>query len=455
MTKKNKRIFSPASFFLAVLALLISAFSGASLPAGAQDWVRTGTNLGAQKIRIAAADFAPGSQDPQTPALKTTFDATLFNDLSNAGIFDVVSKSIAPPATPASPQQIVLSDWSQVPVNAEMVAFGSLAVNGGRVVVSGWLFDAKNGQSPQVLGKQYNEEATEDNARLIAHRFADEIILRLGGIVGVAETHIFYISAKTGTKEVWEMDYDGQGAHQVTHLGSISLSPHVSPDNSRIAFASLGDSGWSIRMYSLVLNRLVAFQSPGGTTQSPAWSADGTKLAYSSSVYGDTQIFIGSADGQGPHAVTAFRGPNVSPCWNPKTGAQIAWAGGRTSLPQIYIADTDGGNVQRMTDGGYATSPSWSPNGQFLIFSWDRSYGPGAPGGRDIYLMDIASKRWTQLTHDSGSNDFPSWAPDGRHIVFERELNHRTEIWSMLADGTQQQQLTHGGNNFMPNWSWK
>jgi len=456
MTKLRKRSFFSVPLLLALLVVTTGALTGDSPTANAQDWVRTGTNLGAAKIRIAAADFAPGSQDPQTPALKATFDATLFSDLNNAGIFDLVSKSIAPPAMPATPSQIVLSSWSGPPVNAEMVAMGSVAVNGGRVVVSGWLLDAKNTQSPQVLGKQYNQAASEDNARLIAHRFADEIILRLGGgINGIAETHIFYISSKTGTKEIWQMDYDGQGAQQVTHLGSISLSPHVSPDNSRIAFASLGKGGWSIRMYSLVLNRLVAFQSPGGTTQSPAWSADGTKLAYSSSVYGDTQIFIGSADGAGPHAVTSFRGPNVSPCFNPKTGAQIAWAGGRTNLPQIYIADTDGGNVQRMTDGGYATSPSWSPNGQFLTFAWDRKYGPGAPGGRDIYIMDIASKRWTQLTHDTGSNDFPSWAPDGRHIVYEREVGHRTEIWSMLADGTQQQQLTHGGNNFMPNWSWK
>ncbi len=450
MTKQRKRFVT----FVFSLALLLTF--GVPLRVCAQDWVRTGTNLGAQKIRIAAADFAPGSLDPQTPALKTTFDATFFNDLNNAGIFDLVSKSIAPTETPATPQQIILSNWSVPPVNAEMVAFGSLAVNGGRVVVSGWLFDAKNAQSPQILGKQYNEAATEDNTRLIAHRFADEIILRLGGgINGIAETHIFYVSAKTGTKEIWEMDYDGQGAHQVTHLGSISLSPHVSPDNSRIAFTSLGNTGWSIRMYSLVLNRTVAFQSPGGTTQSPAWSADGTKLAYSSSRSGDTQIYISDANGAGAKAVTSFRGPNVSPTWNPKTGVQIAWVGGRTGLPQIYIADTDGGNVQRMTDGGYATSPSWSPNGQFLVFAWDRKYGPGAPGGQDIYIMDIASKRWTQLTHDAGRNDFPSWAPDGRHIVFEREVNHRSEVWSMLADGTQQQQLTHGGNNFMPNWSWK
>jgi TolB protein len=454
MTKTIELIFRNASFSLAFFVL--SALIGTALPANAQDWVRTGTNLGAQKIRIAAADFAAASQDPQTPALKTTFDATLFNDLNSAGIFDLVSKSIAPPATPATPQQIVLSDWSQVPVNAEMVAFGSLAVNGGRVVVSGWLFDAKNGQSPQVLGKQYSEVATQDSARLIAHRFADEIILRLGGgINGIAETHLFYISSHSGTKEVWEMDYDGQGPHQVTRLGSISLSPRISPDNSRVAFTSLNNSGWSIRMFSLVLNRLVNFQSPGGTTQSPAWAADGSKLAYSSSRSGDTQIYISDANGGGAHPITSFRGPNVSPVWNPKTGSQIAWVGGRTGLPQIYIADTDGGNVQRMTDGGYATSPSWSPNGQFLAFAWDRKYGPGAPGGQDIYIMDIASKRWTQLTHEAGRNDFPSWAPDGRHIVFERETNHHSEVWSMLADGSQQQQITHGGNNFMPNWSWK
>jgi TolB protein len=117
--------------------------------------------------------------------------------------------------------------------------------------------------------------------------------------------------------------------------------------------------------------------------------------------------------------------------------------------------DQDGANIQRLTDGGYAISPSWHPNGQFLTYSWNRKYGPGAPGGQDIYIMDIASKRWQQLTHEAGSNDFPSWSPDGRHIVFQREIGHRVDIWSMLADGTQQHQLTQGGTNSMPNWSWK
>src|SRR6201986_5157143 len=267
---------SSSHFRILFLLLLILPFGW---QAGAQDWVRTGTNLGAARIRLAAADFNPSSADPQTPPLKTTFDTTLYSDLSNAGIFDMVSKSMAPPLMPASPQQMNLAQWAAAPANAAFVAFGSLSVTGGRLAVYGWLFDAKNPDSPQILGKQYNEAASQDNARLIAHRFADEIITRLGGgISGIAETHIYYIAARGGNKEVWQMDYDGQGAHQLTHLGTISLSPRVSPDNDRIAFASLGRQGWSIRMFSLVLGRPVSFPSIPGTTLSPTWSSDGAKL---------------------------------------------------------------------------------------------------------------------------------------------------------------------------------
>ncbi|MGD0520692.1 MAG: Tol-Pal system beta propeller repeat protein TolB [Terracidiphilus sp.] len=444
------------SRLLPLSLLVLICLAASQLPA--QDWVHTGTNLGNDRIRIAAADFRPLGSDPQNPALKTVFDATLFGDLSNAGIFDLVSKSLAPQETPGSPQEIRLTQWSDAPANAAMVAFGSLSAGNGRLIVYGWLFDTRNTANPQVLGKQYNEDASPDSARTIAHRFADEIILRLGGgINGIAETKIYFVSSRTGTKEIWAMDYDGQNQHQITHLGSISLSPRVSPDNSRLAFASLGNAGWSIRMYSLELNRPVGFSAgtAGGSNQSPAWSADGSRIAFSSSRTGDPEIWVADASGANLRRLTNFRGPDVSPTWNPRTNAQIAWVSGRTGLPQIYTMDQDGANIQRMTDGGYAISPSWAPNGQFLTFSWNRKYGPGDPGGQDIYVMDIASKRWLQVTHESGSNDFPSWAPDGRHIVFERAIGGHTQIWSMLADGTGQQQLTHTGNNFMPNWSWK
>ena len=369
----------------------------------------------------------------------------------------MVSKSLAPQAMPGSPQEFQANQWSVAPASAAMVVFGALSATNGRLVVYGWLTDARTANSAPVLASQYNEAVSEEMARTVAHRFADAIIYRLGGAInGIAETKIYFVSNRTGSKEIWVMDYDGQNQHAVTHLGSISLSPRISPDNSRIAFASLGSEGWSIRMYSLDLGRLVGFTagSAGGSNQSPAWSADGSKIAFSSARGGHPDIWISDVSGGNAHAVTSF-GSDVSPVWNPRTGNQLAFVSGRTGEPQIYIMDKDGANVQRMTDGGYAISPSWSPNGSMLAFAWNRKYGPGDPGGYDVYVMDIASKNWLQVTHESGVNDFPSWAPDGRHIVFQRQVGHRTQIWTMLADGTNQQQLTFSGDNMMPNWSWK
>jgi TolB protein len=239
-------------------------------------------------------------------------------------------------------------------------------------------------------------------------------------------------------------------------LGTTSLSPKISPDGSRLAFSALGKTGWDIKMYSMDLNRLVQFQHYPGTNLSPAWSPDGLKLAFSSSRTGDPDIYVVDASaGSDPRRLTQTPGPDVSPVWNPKTGAQIAFVSGRTGLPQIYTMEADGTNVQRVTDQGYAVSPAWSPNGQFLAFAWIRHYGPGEPGSSDIYLMDVVSKQWVQLTHDGGRNDFPSWSPDSRHIIFQSNRSGGLQIWTMLADGTKQTQLTTNGTNTQPNWSWK
>ncbi|HVO81335.1 MAG TPA: Tol-Pal system beta propeller repeat protein TolB [Terriglobales bacterium] len=421
-----------------------------------QDWIRTGTGLGVEKVRLAVPDFKPSNQDPRNTDLLKVFNDTLWNDLDNAGIFEMVSKSFMPTDIPGNPSDVRFDAWNMPPPNASMLAFGNLGASGNTLTVQGWLYDVKNVTSPQVLGKQYTDAATSDAARITAHKFADEIIFRLGGgIPGVAESSIYFVSSRSGHKEIWAMDYDGANQRQLTHLGSISLSPRISPDGSRLAFSSMTKGGWDILMYSLDLNRLVSFPRFGGTNLSPAWSPDGTKLAFSSSRSGDSEIYVVDSSGANLKRLTNFKGPDVSPVWNRRTGSQISWVSGRTGLPQIYTMEADGTNDQRLTDQGYAVSPSWSPNGQFLLFSWMRNYGPGAPGAQDIYIMDIASKQWVQLTHDGGRNDFPCWSPDGRHIVFQSSRSGSEQIWTMLADGSKQTQLTFMGSNTQPNWSWK
>lgn len=462
-TRKLRTHAVPSRSTIAVLLLALAALLAP--PACAQDNIFTGTSTGVTSIRIAVADFKPLADDPQTAAFKQTFDATLYADLASAGIFDIVSKSLMPPGTPGTPAEVQLQSYSNAPASAAMLVFGSLGHAGGKLLVNGYLFDVKNLQYPQVLAKQYSEAPSEDSARQVAHRFADEIIYRLGGgTPGIAETKIYYVQM-TGdltsdvSKEIWQMDYDGANQRPITHLGTISMSPRVSPDNTRLAFASFGKYGSQLKMYSLLLDRYVAFPVSNGSvaSQSPAWSPNGNELAYAAAPNGSFEIWVADSNGNLGRRITSFRGGNVSPTYNPKTGAQIAFISDRTGLPQLYIMNSDGSSVQQMTDGGYASSPSWSPNGQFLAFAWDRKYGPGAPGGQDIYVMEVATRKWTQLTHDGGRCDFPSWSPDNRHIVYANSADGRADhmrVWTMLTDGTQRRPLTGPGAD-MPNWSWK
>jgi len=86
-----------------------------------------------------------------------------------------------------------------------------------------------------------------------------------------------------------------------------------------------------------------------------------------------------------------------------------------------------------------------------LAFAWTRGY---AIGGWNIFIMDVASRSYLQLTHAEGKNEHPSWAPDGRHLAFSstRGGGSRYQVYTMLADGTQVQALTTQGSNERPFW---
>ena len=201
---------------LLTLALIVAC---GSISSHAQDWVKTGTSLGVDKVRLAVPDFKPSTGDPQNAALLKTFNDTLWNDLDVSGIVELVSKSFYPLQVPGQPPEVNNLAWNAPPPNAAMLAFGSLGIADGKLTVQGWLYDVKNSQSPQILGKQYSDTASDAAARMIAHKFADEIIFRLGGgINGIAETQIYFVSDRTGHKEIWAMDYDGSNQHQICLL---------------------------------------------------------------------------------------------------------------------------------------------------------------------------------------------------------------------------------------------
>jgi len=275
-----------------------------------------------------------------------------------------------------------------------------------------------------------------------------------GGQPGVAQTQISFTSTRSGNKEIWVMDYDGANQHQITTLRSIALTPRWSPDATRIAFTCYvpfrGVTSAQICIYSAASNRLITFPRFRGTNSSPAWSPDGTQIAFMSSQNGDPEIYVSDTNGARLRRVTFAAGVSTEPAWNPKTGKQMVFVSDRGGEPALYLANSDGTNAQKidLPDMGYVVDPSWSPNGQLLAFCWRRPNG-----NYDIYVMDIVSRQLVQLTRDEGRNERPSWAPDGRHLVFESTRTGTRHIWTMLADGSQTHQLTQDGENESPNWS--
>lgn len=456
--KRSVPLVSRVNFYL-YLSVLICGCLCVFVPAraSAQDWFKTGTGLGVSKARVGVADFA--AKDTPSQPLATLFSDVVRADLDFSGILELVSKSYNPLQTPGTPAEVDYKAWSSAPASAQLLAFGNISVTGTDVGIQAWLNDVRDASLPPVIGKVYRGPATEAQVRTFAHQFADEIIGKLsGGLPGIATTQIAFVSNRSGNKEIWAMDYDGENQHQLTQLHTISLTPRWSPDASRIAFTCYAQPGSSsvptaqICIYSAASNRLISFPRFKGTNASPSWSPDGSQLMFMSSMGGNPELYVTDASGLRPKRLTFSNGANTSASWNPKTGQQVAFVSDRGGIPQLYTMNADGSNQAKvdLPDMGYVIDPAWSPNGQLVAFSWRRP-----SGNYDIYIMEVVTRQLVELTRDVGRNERPSWAPDGRHLVFESTRTGTRQIWSMLADGTDARQLTKQGQNESPNWSPK
>jgi TolB protein len=421
----------------------------------------------------------------QAQGFMPAFNQTLWDDLNGSGYLKMASKSYYPKFVPQQPADFTqpppvvpesapkkrgarpapaivtptnggghwLSDWSSPPVQANYLAFGYTAVQNNVLVLYGWLYDLRNPQQPQAIAKRYNGSPDQAGATKVAHDFAADI-LALFGATSLAGTHIYFVSDRTGSKEIWAMDFDGKNQHALTHYNSLSIQPAVSPDGSRIAFTSYarGNPGIFVGSVDPSFRDLRFYNQRASVNSSPSFTPDGKQIIYSSSAPNDRccRIFLANLDGTGFRPITAYGALDTEPKINPKTGGEMVFASSRSGPEQIYRANLDGTDMERITDGtGEAGNPSWHPDGQFLAFSWTRGFAAGA---WNVFVMDIGSHRYNQLTHGEGRNENPSWAPDGKHIVFGSTRHGRSQIFSMLADGTQVQQLTTQGSNERPVW---
>ena len=180
----------------------------------------------------------------------------------------------------------------------------------------------------------------------------------------------------------------------------------------------------------------------------PAWSPNGSRLAFTSERDGNREIYVMNADGTNQVRLTNIQAPDFRPAWSPD-GTRIAFASTRDGNTEIYVMNADGSNPVRLTsDVAYDADPAWSPDGNRIAFSSDRE------GTGGIWVMNANGSGLTRLTTNPRRDTQPAWSPDGSRIAFSRGTNNDTDIFIMNADGSGVAQLTHGIENAAdPAWS--
>ena len=361
-------------------------------------------------------------------------------DLISSGEFSLVNVSdLNPPIVePTDPRFGVARTRG-----AEAIVLGHVdAQADGQIDVRFRLMDAV--QQTQLAGYSYT--ANTNQLRAVAHKIADVVYQKLIGIPGNFSSHIMYVMKTGKTFRLEVADSDGYDAQTVLKSVEPIMSPAWSRDGSKIAYVSFESGHAVVYEQSMSSGKRFVLARFKGSNSAPAWSPDGNRLALVLTRDNGSQLYVMNADGSGLKRLTFGGRIDTEPNWSPD-GQNLLFTSDRDGSPQIYQMPASGGTATRMTfEGNYSVSPRWSPNGKSFVFV-QRQHGQF-----HISLMDVASGQVQVLT--SGDDDeSPSFAPNGKMILYATVVNGRGELAVVSVDGKTHERLFNTDENLeSPVW---
>lgn len=238
--------------------------------------------------------------------------------------------------------------------------------------------------------------------------------------------------------------------------------PHLSPDGGSLVWVQ--DPGSDGLAPELWLGDAAATGArpltPGLPGDQPAWSPDGTRIAFTADLDGNAEIYVIAVDGGNLQRVTWHAARDEYPAWSPD-GEQIAFGSQRSGNYDIFVAPSDGdGAAQQLTfSPAVDFRPSWSPDGHWIAFSSTRADSLAVRTyNYDIYLMRRDGSDIHRLTFHSLLALRPSWSPRGDAVAYQvgggTDDNTDWGIYTVSVEGGPPRRWTH--NNIAdahPDWN--
>ena len=361
--------FAAAS--ISLLGFLLAAAGAARAQAKPQDQVAPPppkdvslviSQEGARRIPLAI----PPAIAPLNPELQgrivDPFYRTLTSDLGSMTSFILADPSLFPkgarPTVTREQGDAWISSGAQFLLDSQIQLSESPAQPGtSQVIAVAQLVDLRT--LKVILSKSYTGTAAA--IRTIAHTLANDVVRQFTGQPGPFLTRIVFVSDRDGgqTKEIYIMDWDGEGQRRLTGHRSLSLAPDFSYDGGKVVYQSFHKGASAI--FVIPSTGGPSRQVPLSTSlnASPSFSPDGKQIAFCGSVKGNPEIFTVNVDGSFLKRLTDSPAIDSTPRWSPN-GRELAFTSNRQGGPQIYLMDSEGANVRRLTFAG-----TWNDEASF------------------------------------------------------------------------------------------
>ena len=388
------------------------------------------TGIGANQIPIAIAAFGGSGST-------VGVDSVVRSDLARSGMFRVidVQQTLTETAT------LDLGTFRNQGADSALVGSVNRVAN-GRIDARYKLVDTVR----QSVIAEETLVAAEADVRLAGHRIADSIYEKLTGIKGIFSTRIAFVTRQGNRYRLNVADWDGQNVQTALNSGEPIISPKWSPDGTRLAYVSFETRKPVVYVHNLATGQRRAVAEFRGSNSAPAWSPDGRSLAVTLTRDGGSQIYLISAEGGDSRRMTQSSGIDTEPAFSPD-GGSIYFTSDRGGSPQIYRMTIADGSVSRVTFGSnYNVSPRVSPDGKQLAFITRRD------GRFLVGIKELAGGNETLLT-DGGQEESPSFAPNGLWVMYSTRAGGGEYLMAVTTDGRIKQRLTSSAGDIRePAW---
>ena len=317
----------------------------------------------------------------------------------------------------------------------------------------------------QILGKRYRDLSASEFVPTM-RRFGNWVLEAFTGKPGIYNSKIVFVGRKKrgDLKQIYVCDFDGSNVRQISNNNSTNISPHFSPDGKVVTYTSFRNRNPDLYAFNLETNSEKIMSKYQGLNSGAQWSPSGKLISYTGSKNGDTDIFTLNPETGRRKKLIRGSGLDVDPTFSPD-GKYLAFVSGRYGNPHIFKATLKWNgekNVRVVSDmrltyaGWYNSTPAWSPDSKQIVFAgYDKHIDR-----YDIFIMDPMGKNLERLTLKTGDNESPSYSPNGQMIVFQsnrmggRDIKGRPQLWIMNSDGSGQRELSTGLYEAQtPSWS--